>query len=85
MNFIQRLQAPDRPQISNGYCGPRVAVIHGLMARRLMQCHLLRDLRRKGFSDVTMYGHMHSVDSISDDLQAAMGMKDAPRTQRRTD
>lgn len=46
-------------------------MIHGFMARRLMQRNLLRYLRSKGLSDVTMYGHLHSVDSISDELQAS--------------
>lgn len=71
MSLVQRLQVPDRPKKSSGYSGPRVAVIYGFMARRLMQRHLLHYLRSKGLPDVTMYGHLHSVDSISDDLQAS--------------
>lgn len=70
MSLIQRLQVPDRPHNSGDYSGPRVALIHGFMARRLMQHHLLHYLRNNGLSDVTMYGHLHSVDAISDDLQA---------------
>lgn len=71
MSLIQRLQVPDRPKINGGYSGPQVAVIYGFMARRLMQRNLLHYLRSKGLSDVTMYGHLHSVESISDDLQAS--------------
>ncbi|MCD1629597.1 MULTISPECIES: hypothetical protein [Marinobacter] len=71
LSLVQRLQVPDRPKTNSGYAGPRVAVIHGFMARRLMQRNLLRYLRSKGLSDVTMYGHLHSVDAISDDLQAS--------------
>lgn len=71
MSLVQRLQVPDRPQKNSRYSGPRVAVIYGFMARRLMQRNLLHYLRSKGLSDVTMYGHLHSVDSISDDLQTS--------------
>ena len=70
MKLIQRFQSPDRPRNRGGYSGPRIAVIYGFMGRRLMQRHLLHYLRKNGLSDVTMYGHLHSVDSISDDLQA---------------
>lgn len=70
MSLVQQLQVPDRPKKYGSYSGPRVAVIYGFMARRLMQRHLLHYLRSKGLSDVTMYGHLHSVDAISDDLQA---------------
>jgi pimeloyl-ACP methyl ester carboxylesterase len=71
MSLVQRLQIPDRPKQCGSYSGPRVAVIYGFMARRLMQRNLLHYLRSKGLSDVTLYGHLHSVDSISDDLQAS--------------
>lgn len=71
MNIVQRLQIPDRPRKCGSYSGPRVAVIYGFMARRLMQRNLLHYFRSKGLSDVTLYGHLHSVDSISDDLQAS--------------
>ncbi|WP_396622677.1 hypothetical protein [Marinobacter sp. W-8] len=71
MGLVQRLQVPDRPKKCGSYSGPRVAVIYGFMARRLMQRNLLHYLRSRGLSDVTLYGHMHSVDSISDDLQAS--------------
>ena len=70
MGLIQRFQVPDRPGNIGGYVGPRVAVIYGFMGRRLMQRHLLHYFRKNGLSDVTMYGHLHSVDAISDDLQA---------------
>ncbi|QBM17269.1 hypothetical protein MARI_13760 [Marinobacter sp. JH2] len=73
MSLVQQLQVPDRPEKCGSYSGPRVAVIHGFMARRLMQKNLLHYLRGKGLSDVTLYGHLHSADSISDDLQASFG------------
>lgn len=64
-------QHPAYPQISPDYTGPRIATIHGLMARELMEKHLLRYLREAGFSDSAMYGHIYPRRAIADDLEQA--------------
>lgn len=62
-----------RPQVPAGYRGPRIALIHGLLAGAHMQKHLLRFLREAGFADTTLYSNHHRVAAIADDLAAAAG------------
>jgi pimeloyl-ACP methyl ester carboxylesterase len=70
MNTFSRLQRPDRPQVTPGYPGPRIAAIYGLAAREHMQRHLLRFIREAGYPDTTLYGHLQAA-LIADDLQQA--------------
>ncbi len=63
---------PWRPQVPAGYRGPRIALIHGLLAGAHMQKHLLHFLREAGYADVTLYSNHHSVQAITDDLAAAL-------------
>lgn len=65
------LPGPDRPTLGPDYSGPRLAAIHGLMGRELMQQHLLRFIREADYPDTTMYGHLHPSWAIADDLEEA--------------
>lgn len=62
-----------RAQAPAGYRGPRIALIHGLLAGEHMQRHLLRFLREAGYADTTLYSNHHSVRAIADDLATAAG------------
>ncbi len=62
-----------RAQAPADYRGPRIALIHGLLAGEHMQKHLLRFLREAGYADTTLYSNHHSVRAIADDLAGAAG------------
>lgn len=65
------MSLPDRPVSAVVNHGPSVTVIHGLWGRSYMQDHLLRFLREEALADATMFGHMHSVADIADELAQA--------------
>ncbi|WP_150112600.1 esterase/lipase family protein [Marinobacter nitratireducens] len=65
-------QFPDRPISDSAFSGPKIALIHGLMARSHMQRHLLHYLRDQGHTDTTMYGHLHSPRAIAEELRSAV-------------
>lgn len=53
------------------YTGPRIALIHGLLAGRHMERHLLTWLRNAGYADTTLYSNHQPVSSIAADMQQA--------------
>lgn len=57
-----------RPEVPSGYRGPRIALIHGLLAGAHMQKHLLRFLREAGYADSTLYSHHRPARSIAAEL-----------------
>lgn len=62
---------PDYPALQTGYSGPRIAAIHGLLARGLMDKHLAKFLREWGYEDTTVYGHVYPARRIASDLAKA--------------
>lgn len=54
-----------------GYGGPRIALIHGLLAGEHMQRHLLSYLRAAGQADATLYGNHQRIAVIADALAEA--------------
>ncbi len=73
-NVLANIQRADRPKpvVTDGADTrrPRIAAIYGFMAREHMQRHLLNYVRKAGYADTTLYGHLQS-DLIANDLQAA--------------
>lgn len=53
------------------YNGPRIALVHGLLAGRHMENHLLTFLRAAGYADTTLYGNHLSPVVIARDMQLA--------------
>lgn len=53
------------------YSGPRIALIHGLLAGTHMQRHLLRWVQEQGYSDASLFSNHARVTPIADWLQAA--------------
>ncbi len=51
--------------------GPRIALIHGLMAGKHMERHLLSFLRAAGYADTSLYSNHLSPACIADDLAVA--------------
>lgn len=51
--------------------GPRIALIHGLMAGKHMERHLLSFLRAAGYVDTSLYSNHLSPARIADDLAVA--------------
>ncbi len=51
--------------------GPRVALIHGLLAGKHMERHLLSFLRAAGYADTSLYSNHCSPARIADDLAVA--------------
>lgn len=51
--------------------GPRIALIHGLMAGKHMERHLLTFLRAAGYADTSLYSNHLSPARIVDDLVVA--------------
>jgi pimeloyl-ACP methyl ester carboxylesterase len=51
--------------------GPRIALIHGLLAGKHMERHLLTFLRASGYVDTSLYSNHLSPARIADDLAAA--------------
>lgn len=62
---------PGYPALDQGYSGPRIAAIHGLFARGLMEKHLAKFLQACGYDDTTVYGHAHPAHRIANDLANA--------------
>ena len=62
---------PGYPDLQPGFSGPRIATIHGLFARELMEKHLAKFLAASGFQDTTVYGHVYPARRIADDLVEA--------------
>lgn len=50
------------------YTGPRIALIHGLMAGEHMERHLLRFLREAGYEDTSLYSNHQRPALIAKDL-----------------
>lgn len=53
------------------YHGPRIALVHGLLAGAHMERHLLTFLRQAGFADTTLYSNHRSPAAIASDMAAA--------------
>lgn len=53
------------------YNGPRIVLVHGLLAGRHMQNHLLTFLRDAGYADTTLYSNHLSPTIIARDVQQA--------------
>ncbi len=51
--------------------GPRIALIHGLLAGKHMERHLLTFLRAAGYADTSLYSNHLSPAQIADDLAVA--------------
>ena len=51
--------------------GPRIALIHGLMAGKHMERHLLSFLRAAGYADTSLYSNHLNPARIADDLADA--------------
>jgi len=51
--------------------GPRIALIHGLMAGKHMERHLLHFLREAGYADTSLYSNHLNPTRIADDLALA--------------
>lgn len=62
---------PWRPDVPESYRGPRIALIHGLLAGKHMQWHLLRFLRTAGFHDTSLYSNHQRPARIANDLAEA--------------
>lgn len=60
-----------RPNVPDTYLGPRIALVHGLLAGKHMQWHLLRFLRESGFVDTTLYSNHLRPAHIAKDLKQA--------------
>lgn len=61
-----------RSSPENDYVGPRIALIHGLMAGDHMRRHLLQFVRDLGYQDATLYSNNTAPSKIANDLiQAA--------------
>ena len=56
---------------SADYRGPRIALVHGLLAGAHMERHLLTFLREAGFADTTLYSNHHSPAAIASDMASA--------------
>lgn len=67
--FVQR--SPANPAPTSESAGPRIAAIHGLLARELMERHLAKFLIASGYPDTTVYGHVYPARRIADDLAEA--------------
>ncbi len=64
---------PWRAQPPAHYRGPRIALIHGLLAGRHMERHLLRWLREAGYADTSLYSNHLRPARIAQDLAGAEG------------
>ncbi|MDX1552662.1 MAG: hypothetical protein R3198_08580 [Marinobacter sp.] len=64
-------KGPDYPALPPEHSGPRIAAIHGLFARGLMEKHLARYLQACGYDDTTVYGHVHPARRIASELAKA--------------
>ena len=62
---------PGYPDPQTDFSGPRIATIHGLLARELMEKHLAKFLIASGYPDTTVYGHVYPARRIADDLAEA--------------
>ncbi|MEP1213489.1 MAG: hypothetical protein ABJM11_03945 [Marinobacter sp.] len=62
---------PGYPVLHPEYSGPRIATIHGLFARELMEKHLAKFLQAYGYEDTTVYGHVYPARRIASDLASA--------------
>ncbi len=51
--------------------GPRIALIHGLLAGKHMERHLLSFIRAAGYADTSLYSNHLSPARIADDLAVA--------------
>jgi pimeloyl-ACP methyl ester carboxylesterase len=60
-----------RANVSTSGSGPRIALIHGLMAGRHMERHLLSFIRNSGFADTTLYSNHEQPVVIAHDLEQA--------------
>ncbi len=60
-----------RPDVPVGYRGPRIALIHGLVAGKHMERHLLSFLRAAGYPDTTLYSNHLNPSRIAKDLAVA--------------
>lgn len=57
-----------RANPTNNYHGPKIILIHGLMAGTHMQRHLLQFLRDAGYADTSLYSNHQRPASIARDL-----------------
>jgi pimeloyl-ACP methyl ester carboxylesterase len=62
---------PWRASTSESESGPRIALIHGLLAGKHMERHLLSLLRSAGFADTTLYSNHERPTVIARDLEQA--------------
>lgn len=62
---------PWRANVPVSWSGPRIALIHGLMAGRHMERHLLSFLRNAGFADTTLYSNHERPAVIARNLEQA--------------
>jgi pimeloyl-ACP methyl ester carboxylesterase len=60
-----------RADVAADYAGPRIALIHGLMAGSHMEKHLLRFVREAGYQDATLYSNHLRPSAVAKDLQEA--------------
>jgi pimeloyl-ACP methyl ester carboxylesterase len=63
---------PWHASVPESESGPRIALIHGLMAGRHMERHLLTFLRKAGFVDTTLYSNHERPAVIARDLEKAV-------------
>lgn len=64
---------------SADYQGPQIILIHGLLAGKHMEKHLLQFLRSAGFEDTSLYSNHHRPHHIANDLMlAATGRANRP-------
>lgn len=56
---------------ANNYRGPKIVLIHGLLAGHHMQRHLLQFLREAGYQDTSLYSNHQRPASIANDLLQA--------------
>jgi pimeloyl-ACP methyl ester carboxylesterase len=75
MNSLRRVFMPSpalwRATPPLNYTGPRIALIHGLLAGSHMERHLLRFLREAGQADTSLYSNHLNPGVIANDLVGA--------------
>ncbi|WP_051526614.1 alpha/beta hydrolase family protein [Alkanindiges illinoisensis] len=57
-----------RANPANNYHGPKIALIHGLLAGSHMQRHLLQFLREAGYQDTSLYSNHQRPAAVARDL-----------------
>ncbi len=62
---------PEKPQAAASQLGPRIATIHGFMARKLMRNHLVHFMNQHNYADTTIYDYLHPTEAIAESLTQA--------------